>query len=225
MTSSKLPIRETCEKFELSRLFDVRCGNVEETPEKGLRWLPAAVAQRDCAELSTCEGSIFCEREVLLRGRIAILFAIGTHLLSPCQLNFRPTICAFGVAVDFLFEKTASKGRVEISGDVTATRISQHVTTTELVPASCFSPEDNLIWLDLNNEPVREMRFGDIANLMPKVLLGIDGNFGLRQGDLIMVSPPQNALQLKPSDILRGGMEGLSSFRLRIEGRLDRKFM
>ncbi|RQQ51022.1 hypothetical protein DF121_12710 [Burkholderia stagnalis] len=171
---------------------------------------------RDMRTIVSLEQGISCPSDVAIACQIEICVVVGESTRRRPVSRTHPHISAYGVAVNFV--TPISEGMPGAYG--CAPMIRRTICGT-LVPASDFECENNLLWLDLNNRPSFEATLEEMTWPISEIVCRIARQFPMRQGDLVFTGPTQPALSVRPNDVLRGGVEGLSRFCLHI-GRAAR---
>lgn len=107
---------------------------------------------------------------------------------------------------------------MEFTGTTADSRAARSRRTVcgELVLASEFETEDNLIWMDRNKAPSMEGRLTQVLPVIALLDSMIACGYSLLPGDLIAICVPQLDAPVKRGDVLRGGVESLACVRLKI---------
>ena len=89
--------------------------------------------------------------------------------------------------------------------------------SSQLVPASKIGhPAKGAIWLDVNGQ---RRQTGDVSQMIwkiPEIISQLSTLFTLAPGDLIMTGTPAGVGAVKKGDVLRGGVEGVAEFEVRV---------
>lgn len=171
----------------------------------------AVFRMRDMNTIVSLEQGLSYPADVAIACQIEIFVVVGTSVPGIPLTGACPPISAYGVAVNFVTPTSDDSPTAPLCAPMTCV-----TACSTLVPASDFECENNLLWLDLNHRPAREATLEEMTWPISEVLSRITRRLPMQQGDLVFTGPTQPALPVKPSDILRGGVEGLTRFCLRI---------
>lgn len=204
----KLPIRDHADPVRFSRIFRIGC-NHNAMENGGAESVAEMICGIDVATVSADTGTLSCEEDADSRAGMQILLAVGARSADGASKDAPRYIHAYGVGIEF------ACARVDDRDSRGAARLRRTVCS-ELILASEFETEDNLIWMELNNEPCMEGRLTQVLPVIALVDSMISHGSSLLPGDLIAICVPQRDVPIKRGDILRGGMEGLAIVRLKI---------
>ncbi|MGG1948569.1 fumarylacetoacetate hydrolase family protein [Trinickia sp. NRRL B-1857] len=169
---------------------------------------------RDINTIVSLEYGISCLTGSCWKCQIEIFAVIGKSARHIPVSRALQHICAYGVAVNFL--DSAPKHAIGPAEVDRGARPNCRTVCSALVPRACFECENNLVWLDLNNRPAMEATLGEMAWPIPEIVSLLSDQLPLRRGDLVFTGSPSPSLSVNRTDILRGGVEGLSRLSLRL---------
>ncbi|WP_160257533.1 MULTISPECIES: fumarylacetoacetate hydrolase family protein [Burkholderia] len=202
----KLLLRGTERCIDIHRAFEID-RNFNVPPHK--RTDDTVFRARDMRTIVSLERGMSCPAGVAVSCQIEIFAVIGEPAPSMPLSGSHPQVSAYGVAVHFV----ASLSERPSGASGSAPTIRQTGCSMP-VAATTFECENNLLWLDVNNRPVLEATLGDMSWQIPELLTNCGRQRQMSPGDLVFTGATQPALLVKPGDVLRGGVEGLSRFCL-----------
>lgn len=169
------------------------------------------------ASLRAIDQSIALDADIPWRCTIALLIAVGMRETDGGAGEY-PSALAYGVGL-VLSRKQPDVRWLGCGPPPASGCPSDLILCTPLHQARDIELESNLVWLDVNNQPVHAVQLDDAVPDLSEVIASIADDFDLVPGDLLLAGPNAPPIALKPRDIVRAGIEGLISFRLKISCR------
>ncbi|HMB60215.1 MAG TPA: fumarylacetoacetate hydrolase family protein, partial [Xanthomonadales bacterium] len=72
-------------------------------------------------------------------------------------------------------------------------------------------------WLDVNGQRRQDGNLSELTWSVSEVIAELSTYFELQAGDLVFTGTPSGVGELKPRDVLEGGVEGLDTIKVRVE--------
>ncbi|UJH78481.1 hypothetical protein L0U95_32495 (plasmid) [Burkholderia cenocepacia] len=207
----KFPIKGGVGQFTVSRVLLV--GHASDRREIEID--KVSVLSLTGISLHTIDEDISFHPDVNLCCSIALLIAVGArkkHGTSGEEIY----ASAYGVGL-LLFRYPSN---IHLLCEHDGTKDVDHplelAICTCLNRASDVECTSNLVWIDVNNQPVYAIHLDETLPDLSDVLTLIASGIGFLPGDLLLVGQTAVPIAVKHGDILRGGVEGVASFRLKI---------
>ena len=150
-----------------------------------------------------------------LHHEIELVAAIGKGGVGIAEKDALEHVWGYAVGLDMtrrdLQIASRDKGRPWDAGKA----FDQGAPISALVPASKIGhPAKGRIWVNVNGEKRQD---GDLANMiwnLPETIAHLSKLFRLEAGDLIFTGTPDGVGQVKPGDVLEGGVEGVGELKV-----------
>jgi len=81
----------------------------------------------------------------------------------------------------------------------------------------CGWLDSGRVWLDVNGQRRQDGNLSELTWSVSEVIAELSTYFELQAGDLVFTGTPSGVGELKPRDVLEGGVDGLDTIKVRVE--------
>lgn len=203
--------------FQVSRVFGIGRNYSDNSKDEKKDPKMTVLFMKDAYRLSSAEDGINYPYDTnQLRYEVELVVAIGKEGKNIPVTEAIDYVYGYGVGIDFTKYDAQEIAKEHGWPWDRGKSFLGCAPCSDIVPKEEFLLKNNRIWLKKNNAYVQDGSLNQMIWSVPEVIALVSSSFGLLPGDLIFTGTPKDIGMTEKGDTLEGGVDGLTSFTLKV---------